>query len=301
MLDIKYRKCYLNYSSGKQICKIFKKGFFYMEEKETKEKKVKEDSSLEEEAKDIGADKKEEDEPEESWEEFYHRRLSESGKTVTPNIGWYLAEEIFYGKKTIPYFPVSCVIPLPGPYLNIWALKDPKHNLEKTLGISEKDIEKVNYYASYIVTSGKGDIAAGAVLNENEYRDAMEKYGDAFTAGYGAEGLLEYAQNTGRKMPGILCFFPIVYACEKGGSMRNRRFEAELRIDLAHLYIKLLGMKDRVERLDSLHAPEIIMRNEKRMLQELLDSIIQNGLRGPEKMNPWGLPMYSLIDITEEK
>ena len=230
---------------------------------------------------------------------------------------------------------------------HIWFLKSLPSRIGNLLDVTLKDVERVLYCVAYIVTDGgtarneKGDAAlkVGDILSEDEYYDALDKYGeDAFDAGMGAEAikkLLETLDIPGlstdlreqmrqatseAKRKKIAKRLKVVDALRDSGNrpewmildvipvippdlrplvpLDGGRFATS---DLNDLYRRVINRNNRLKRLQELNAPEIIIRNEKRMLQEAVDALFDNGRRGKAITGPNKRPLKSLSDMIKGK
>ena len=230
-------------------------------------------------------------------------------------------------------------ISLATPVSHIWYFKGVPSSLGQILDISPRMLEKVLYFASYIVTDkGKTDLEEQQILSEKEYREAVEKYGaGAFKAGMGAEAIKELLEKIdleqlskelkeelndaqGQRKGKIIKRLEIIEAFR----LSNNRPEwmiltvvpiipPELRpmvqldggrfatSDLNDLYRRVINRNNRLKRLQELNAPDIIIRNEKRMLQEAVDALINNGRRGRVVSGPNNRPLKSLSDLLKGK
>ena len=230
-------------------------------------------------------------------------------------------------------------IELAAPMSHIWYFKGIPSRMGLLLDMSPRSLEKVLYFASYVVTdAGETGLAYKQVLTEREYRNAIEKYGYGnFEVGMGAEAvkkLLEnidlYAQSaelradlrdaTGQKRVRTIRRLEVVEAFKKSGNkpewmileaipvippdlrpmvqLDGGRFATS---DLNDLYRRVINRNNRLKRLLELGAPEIIVRNEKRMLQEAVDALIDNGRRGRPVTGPGNRPLKSLSDMLKGK
>ncbi|MDD6483429.1 MAG: DNA-directed RNA polymerase subunit beta' [Clostridiales bacterium] len=229
-------------------------------------------------------------------------------------------------------------IDLATPVSHIWYFKGVPSSLGLILDISPRQLEKVLYFASYIVTDpGRSNLAPQQVLSEREYREAREKYGDTFVAGMGAESIKELLEHIdldalaaelkeeldasqGQKKARIIKRLEIVEAFRKSGNrpewmiltvvpvippdlrpmvqLDGGRFATS---DLNDLYRRVINRNNRLRRLLELGAPDIIIRNEKRMLQEAVDALINNGRRGRTVTGPGNRPLKSLSDLLKGK
>jgi DNA-directed RNA polymerase subunit beta' len=207
------------------------------------------------------------------------------------------------------------------------------------LDISPRHLEKVLYFASYIVTDpGKNTgLAQNQILSEKEYREAYEKCGDKFKAGMGAEAILELLKKIdleelsaelrdeletaqGQKKARIIKKLEIVESFRLSGNkpewmilqaipiippdlrpmvqLDGGRFATS---DLNDLYRRVINRNNRLQKLLDLGAPDIIIRNEKRMLQEAVDALINNGRRGRTVTGPGNRALKSLSDLLKGK
>ncbi|MCR4792202.1 MAG: DNA-directed RNA polymerase subunit beta' [Lachnospiraceae bacterium] len=229
-------------------------------------------------------------------------------------------------------------IELAAPVSHIWYFKGIPSRMGLILDMSPRQLEKVIYFASYIVLDpGETDLQKKALLSENEYKDAREKWGKEFRVGMGAEAVkellsevnldeeraslrAELAESTGQKRARIIKRLEVVEAfCESGNKPEWMIMDAlpvippELRAmvqldggrfatsDLNDLYRRIINRNNRLKRLIELGAPDIIVRNEKRMLQEAVDALIDNGRRGRPVTGPGNRPLKSLSDMLKGK
>ena len=230
-------------------------------------------------------------------------------------------------------------IKLAAPVSHIWYFKGIPSRMGLIMDIAPRILEKVLYFASYIVLDG-GDTPLNykQVLSEREYRDAIESYGyGSFRAGMGAESILEILSNidlekeseelrealvdaTGQKRAKIIKRLDVVEAFRSSGSkpewmiltnvpvippdirpmvqLDGGRFATS---DLNDLYRRIINRNNRLARLLELGAPDIIIRNEKRMLQEAVDALIDNGRRGRPVTGPGNRALKSLSDMLKGK
>ena len=230
-------------------------------------------------------------------------------------------------------------IKLAAPVSHIWYFKGIPSRMGLIMDIAPRILEKVLYFASYIVLDG-GDTALNykQVLSEREYRDAIESYGyGSFRAGMGAESILEILRNidldkeseelkealvdaTGQKRAKIIKRLDVVEAFRSSGNkpewmiltnvpvippdirpmvqLDGGRFATS---DLNDLYRRIINRNNRLARLLELGAPDIIIRNEKRMLQEAVDALIDNGRRGRPVTGPGNRALKSLSDMLKGK
>ena len=230
-------------------------------------------------------------------------------------------------------------IELATPVSHIWYFKGVPSAMGQMLDLSPRHLEKVLYFAAYIVTDkGESDLMQNQVLSESEYSAACEKYGNAFKAGMGAEAILELLKkidleqlskelkeeleglSAGQKKAKILKRLEVVEAFRLSGNrpewmimtvvpvippelrpmvqLDGGRFATS---DLNDLYRRVINRNNRLKRLLELGAPDIIIRNEKRMLQEAVDALINNGRRGRVITGPGNRPLKSLSDLLKGK
>ena len=230
-------------------------------------------------------------------------------------------------------------IQLAAPVSHIWYFKGIPSRMGLALDISPRILERVLYFASYIVLDpGQTDLSYKQVLSEKEYRDAVEKFGyDSFRAGMGAEAVLELlraidlekdsedlrkqlADSTGQKRARIIKRLEVIEAFRASGNkpewmvmtvipvippdirpmvqLDGGRFATS---DLNDLYRRIINRNNRLARLLELGAPDIIIRNEKRMLQEAVDALIDNGRRGRPVTGPGNRALKSLSDMLKGK
>ena len=229
-------------------------------------------------------------------------------------------------------------IELAAPVSHIWYFKGIPSRMGLILDMSPRQLEKVIYFASYIVLDpGTTDLQKKDLLSENEYKDARDKWGKEFRVGMGAEAVkellsevnleeeratlrAELAESTGQKRARIIKRLEVVEAfCESGNKPEWMIMDAlpvippELRAmvqldggrfatsDLNDLYRRIINRNNRLKRLIELGAPDIIVRNEKRMLQEAVDALIDNGRRGRPVTGPGNRPLKSLSDMLKGK
>ena len=229
-------------------------------------------------------------------------------------------------------------IELAAPVSHIWYFKGIPSRMGLILDISPRTLEKVLYFACYIVLdAGDTDLAYKQVLTEKEYREAYEKYGDTFRVGMGAEAVKELLQAidleaeakslqdefktaTGQKRARIVKRLEVVEAFLNSDNkpewmildavpvippdirpmvqLDGGRFATS---DLNDLYRRIINRNNRLKRLLELGAPDIIVRNEKRMLQEAVDALIDNGRRGRPVTGPGNRALKSLSDMLKGK
>ena len=229
-------------------------------------------------------------------------------------------------------------IKLAAPVSHIWYFKGIPSRMGLILDLSPRILEKVLYFASYIVLDkGDTDLQYKQVLSEKEFRDAYEKWGSRFRAGMGAEAIMELLQaidlekeagelrkglkeSSGQKRAKIIKRLEVVDAFRLSGNkpewmiltvvpvippdirpmvqLDGGRFATS---DLNDLYRRIINRNNRLARLIELGAPEIIVRNEKRMLQEAVDALIDNGRRGRPVTGPGNRALKSLSDMLKGK
>ena len=229
-------------------------------------------------------------------------------------------------------------IELAAPVSHIWYFKGIPSRLGLVLDISPRYLEKVLYFALYIVTDpGDTPLEKMQILNEKEYAEMRERYEDDFKAGMGAVAVKELLQGidvaqlrdeltaelegaTGQKRVRLLKRLDVVDAFYHSGNklewmildaipvippdirpmvqLDGGRFATS---DLNDLYRRVINRNNRLKRLLELGAPEIIVRNEKRMLQESVDALIDNGRRGRPVTGPNNRPLKSLSDMLKGK
>ncbi len=229
-------------------------------------------------------------------------------------------------------------IELATPVSHIWYFKGVPSSMGLIIDISPRQLEKVLYFAAYIVTDPGGTgLMQNQILTEAEYREAYEKYGDKFKAGMGAEAIKtlleridldklsaelkeELEASQGQKKSRIIKRLEIIEAFRISGNrpewmiltvipvippelrpmvqLDGGRFATS---DLNDLYRRVINRNNRLKRLLELGAPDIIIRNEKRMLQEAVDALINNGRRGRTVTGPGNRPLKSLSDMLKGK
>ena len=229
-------------------------------------------------------------------------------------------------------------IELAAPVSHIWYFKGIASRMGLILDISPRSLEKVLYFACYIVLdAGETDLAYKQVLTEKEYRDAYDKYGSSFRVGMGAESIKElleaidlpaeakslkdeFKTATGQKRARIVKRLEVVEAFLNSENnpewmildvvpvippdirpmvqLDGGRFATS---DLNDLYRRIINRNNRLKRLLELGAPDIIVRNEKRMLQEAVDALIDNGRRGRPVTGPGNRALKSLSDMLKGK
>ena len=229
-------------------------------------------------------------------------------------------------------------IELAAPCSHIWYFKGIPSRMGLLLDISPRILEKVLYFANYIVTDpGDCPLAKNQILSEKEYRDMREKYEDDFKAGMGAEAVKELLQQidleelseqlknelkdaSGQKKLRIIKRLEVVESFRMSGNdptwmvmdvlpvippelrpmvqLDGGRFATS---DLNDLYRRVINRNNRLKRLIQLQAPDIIVRNEKRMLQEAVDALIDNGRRGRAVTGANNRALKSLSDMLKGK
>ena len=229
-------------------------------------------------------------------------------------------------------------IELAAPVSHIWYFKGIPSRMGLILDLSPRTLEKVLYFASYIVLDkGDTELQYKQVLNEKEYREAYDKYGDRFRVGMGAEAIQELLaaidlekdsvelkqglkDSTGQKRARIIKRLEVVEAFRESNNkpewmimtvipvippdlrpmvqLDGGRFATS---DMNDLYRRIINRNNRLRRLLELGAPDIIVRNEKRMLQEAVDALIDNGRRGRPVTGPGNRPLKSLSDMLKGK
>lgn len=229
-------------------------------------------------------------------------------------------------------------IELAAPVSHIWYFKGIPSRMGLILDMSPRALEKVLYFASYIVTDpGMSPLTPKQLLTENEYREARDKYGASFRAAMGAEAIKELLEQmdldeladelreevrlvTGQRRVRAIRRLEVVEAFRQSGNrpewmvldvipvippdlrpmvqLDGGRFATS---DLNDLYRRVINRNNRLKRLLDLGAPDIIVRNEKRMLQEAVDALIDNGRRGRPVTGPGNRPLKSLSDMLKGK
>ncbi|MBR6665198.1 MAG: DNA-directed RNA polymerase subunit beta' [Lachnospiraceae bacterium] len=229
-------------------------------------------------------------------------------------------------------------IELAAPVSHIWYFKGIPSRMGLILDLSPRVLEKVLYFASYIVLdAGESNLEYKQVLSEKEYQDARETWGNKFRVGMGAEAIKELLQaidlegesvelkeelkdSSGQKRARIIKRLEVVEAFRGSGNkpewmvmdtipvippdlrpmvqLDGGRFATS---DLNDLYRRIINRNNRLKRLLELGAPDIIVRNEKRMLQEAVDALIDNGRRGRPVTGPGNRALKSLSDMLKGK
>ena len=229
-------------------------------------------------------------------------------------------------------------IELAAPVSHIWYFKGIPSRMGLILDLSPRTLERVLYFANYIVHDpGDTNLQLKQVLTEREYQEAREQFGDTFRVGMGAESIKELLQSidleaesvelkaglkdaTGQKRARIIKRLEVVEAFRESGNrpewmimdvvpvippdlrpmvqLDGGRFATS---DLNDLYRRIINRNNRLKRLLELGAPDIIVRNEKRMLQEAVDALIDNGRRGRPVTGPGNRALKSLSDMLKGK
>ncbi len=229
-------------------------------------------------------------------------------------------------------------IQLAAPVSHIWYFKAIPSRMGLVLDVSPKNLEKVLYFASYIVLDkGDSNFTEKQVLTEQEYQDARELYGNKFRVGMGAEAIKELLSKvdiegeaaalkeelkdaSGQKRSRVIKRLEVMEAFRESGNkpewmildvipvmppdlrpmvqLDGGRFATS---DLNDLYRRIINRNNRLARLLELGAPDIIVRNEKRMLQEAVDALIDNGRRGRAVTGPGNRALKSLSDFLKGK
>ena len=229
-------------------------------------------------------------------------------------------------------------IDLAAPVSHIWYFKGIPSRMGLVLDITPRYLERVLYFASYVVTDpGDTSLSYKQILEENEYWDLREQYGKRFQAGMGAEAVKKLLENidieklshelyeelkeaSGQKKIKLVRRLEVVEALRLSENkpewmildvvpvippdlrpmvqLEGGRFATS---DLNDLYRRVINRNNRLKKLLELGAPDIIVRNEKRMLQESVDSLIDNGRRGRAVTGPGSRPLKSLSDMLKGK
>jgi len=229
-------------------------------------------------------------------------------------------------------------IALAAPVSHIWYFKGIPSRMGLILDLSPRTLEKVLYFASYIVLDpGDTDLQMKQVLSEQEYQDAKDAWGDTFRVGMGAEAIKELLEAidldeeyealdtelenaTGQKRARIVKRLEVVEAFRESGNRPEWMILTNIPVippdlrpmvqldggrfatsDLNDLYRRIINRNNRLKRLLELGAPDIIVRNEKRMLQEAVDALIDNGRRGRPVTGPGNRALKSLSDMLKGK
>lgn len=230
-------------------------------------------------------------------------------------------------------------IELAAPVSHIWYFKGIPSRMGLILDMSPRSLEKILYFAAYVVIDpGNTGLVKRQLLTDKEYRESVDKYGyNTFKAGMGAEAVrellreidleklskelkAEFESSTGQKRIRTIRRLEVVEAFRKSGNrpewmildvipvippdlrpmvqLDGGRFATS---DLNDLYRRVINRNNRLKRLLDLGAPDIIVRNEKRMLQEAVDALIDNGRRGRPVTGPGNRPLKSLSDMLKGK
>ena len=230
-------------------------------------------------------------------------------------------------------------IELAAPVSHIWYFKGIPSRMGLILDVSPRNLEKVLYFASYIVLEVQDgvNLQPKQILSEAEYQEARKNYGDGFRAGMGAESIMELLMSidleeesanlkeelrnsSGQKRARIVKRLEVIEAFRGSDNkpewmiltvipvippdirpmvqLDGGRFATS---DMNDLYRRIINRNNRLKRLLELGAPDIIVRNEKRMLQEAVDALIDNGRRGRPVTGPGNRPLKSLSDMLKGK
>ena len=230
-------------------------------------------------------------------------------------------------------------IELASPVAHIWFLKSLPSRIGLLLDMTLRDIERILYFESYVVTDpGLSTLDQGQLLNDEQYYEAMEEFGDEFTAKMGAEAIQDLmmqidvateverlreeipSTNSETKIKKLSKRLKLLEAFAKSGNkpewmvlqalpvlppdlrplvpLDGGRFATS---DLNDLYRRVINRNNRLKRLLDLNAPDIIVRNEKRMLQESVDALLDNGRRGRAITGSNKRPLKSLADMIKGK
>ena len=229
-------------------------------------------------------------------------------------------------------------IQLVSPVSHIWYFKGIPSRIGLVLDMTPKELEKVLYFASYVVTDpGDTPFAYKQVIEEEEYNEAREIYGKSFQAGMGAEAIKkllcdidvdqmaidlreQMSSASGQKKIRLVKILEVIEAFKQSGNrpewmildvipvippelrpmvqLDGGRFATS---DLNDLYRRVINRNNRLKKLGELGAPDIIIRNEKRMLQESVDALIDNGRRGRPVQGAGGRKLKSLSDMLKGK
>ncbi len=230
-------------------------------------------------------------------------------------------------------------IELAAPVSHIWYFKGIPSRMGLILDISPKNLEKVLYFAAYIVIDrGETDLQYKQILSETEYNEACDKYGSkAFRAGMGAEAIRELLEAidldkeaeemkealltaTGQKRAKLVKHLSVVEDFRKSGNRPEWMILVNLPVippdlrpmvqldggrfatsDMNDLYRRIINRNSRLRGMIAMGSPELITRNEKRMLQEAVDALIDNGRRGRPVTGPGNRPLKSLSDLLKGK
>ncbi|TLN12940.1 DNA-directed RNA polymerase subunit beta', partial [bacterium] len=222
---------------------------------------------------------------------------------------------------------------------HVWFLRSLPSRIGSLLGVKLKDLERVLYYEAYIVVdAGKTGLEAGEIISEEKYRDLVQTFGAEFEAGMGAEAVRKYLTSLNMAELGEMLRSEMVDANSKA---KRKKYSKRLKIvnafklsgnhpqdmilevipvlppdlrplvpleggrfatsDLNDLYRRVINRNNRLKRLLDLNAPDIIIKNEKRMLQEAVDALFDNGRRGRTITGANRRPLKSLSDMLKGK
>jgi len=230
-------------------------------------------------------------------------------------------------------------INLAAPVVHIWFFKAIPNRLGNLLAMKSADLEKIIYFQEYVVTDpGQSPLKTGQLLSEEEYREAENRYGKAFKAGMGAEAIKALLENIDLKEVSVQLRDAIIKTNSKQkikdltkrlkiiNQVKNSRNKAQWMVlevvpvippdlrplvllerdnfatsDLNDLYRRIINRNNRLKKLMDLNAPEVIIRNEKRMLQQAVDSLLDNGRCRRSVLGSNNRPLKSLTDMIKGK
>ena len=229
-------------------------------------------------------------------------------------------------------------IELAAPMSHIWYFKGIPSRMGLLLDMSPRSLEKILYFASYVVINpGETGLNEKELINEDKFRTVYREHGNTFEVGMGAEAVKKLLQNidlekeskmlredlkdsTGQKRVRTIRRLEVVEAFRKSGNKPEWMISDAIPVippdlrpmvqldggrfatsDLNDLYRRVINRNNRLKRLLELGAPDIIVRNEKRMLQEAVDALIDNGRRGRPVTGPGNRPLKSLSDMLKGK
>ena len=229
-------------------------------------------------------------------------------------------------------------IELAAPVAHIWYLKNVPSRMGLVLGMKPKQLEQVLYFAdSVVLDAGNTPLEVGTVLNEKELRENQELYGNDFRVGMGAEAIKELLskidveelsaelkkeleESSGQKKTQVIRRLEVVEAFRKSGNKLEWMIldvvpvlPADLRpmvqldggrfatSDINELYRRVINRNNRLKRMIEIHTPDIVIRNEKRMLQEAVDALIDNGRRGKPVTGPNNRTLKCLSELLRGK
>ncbi|MCH7556425.1 MAG: DNA-directed RNA polymerase subunit beta' [Planctomycetes bacterium] len=230
-------------------------------------------------------------------------------------------------------------INLAAPVVHIWFFKAIPNRLGNLLAMKSADLEKIIYFQEYVVTDpGQSPLKTGQLLSEEDHREAEKKYGRAFKAGMGAEAIKALLENLDLEEVGIQLRDAIAKTNSKQkikdltkrlkiiNQIKNSRNKAQWMVlevipvippdlrplvllerdnfatsDLNDLYRRIINRNNRLKKLMDLNAPEVIIRNEKRMLQQAVDSLLDNGRCRRSVLGSNNRPLKSLTDMIKGK